>query len=89
MRIYQIRRVAKRDNLCTLSLFALKLWPFRLKYVLKFRKRRQISRGWLILGPRGRAKSAKAPPPRLKRPANTTRLPGGGWAQLELTMHDM
>ena len=34
----QMRLVAKRDNLYTLSLFALKLWLFRLKYVLKLRK---------------------------------------------------
>ena len=34
----QMRPVAKRDNLYTLSLFALKLWLFRLKYMLKLRK---------------------------------------------------
>ena len=30
--------VEKRDNLYMLSLFALKLWLFRLKYILKLRK---------------------------------------------------
>ena len=34
----QMRPVAKRDNLYTLSLFALKLCLFRLKYILKLRK---------------------------------------------------
>ena len=34
----QMRPVAKRDNLYTLSLFALKLCLFRLKYTLKLRK---------------------------------------------------
>ena len=33
-----MRPVAKRDNLYTLSLFALKLGLFRLKYMLKLRK---------------------------------------------------
>ena len=33
-----VRPVTKRDNLYTLSLFALKLWLFRLKYILKLRK---------------------------------------------------
>ena len=35
----QMWPVAKRDNLYTLSLFALKLCLFRLKYILKLRKR--------------------------------------------------
>ena len=34
----QMRPVEKRDNLYTLSLFALKLWLFTLKYILKLRK---------------------------------------------------
>ena len=34
----QMRPVAKRDNLYTLTLFALKLCLFRLKYILKLRK---------------------------------------------------
>ena len=65
-----MRAVAKRDNLCTLSLFALNLWLFRLKYVLKSRKytlkkRRQIFRRspGVVRGEEG----------------------GGGSAQLELT----
>ena len=29
----QVRPVAKRDNLCTLSLFALNPWLFGLKYI--------------------------------------------------------
>ena len=33
----------------------------------------------------GRAKLAKAPPPGLTMLANAPRLPGGGWAQVELT----
>ena len=37
-RINQLRSVAKRDNLYTLSLFALKLCLFRLKCILKLRK---------------------------------------------------
>ena len=32
-KVNQIRAVAKCDNLCTLSLFPLKLWLFRLKYM--------------------------------------------------------
>ena len=38
-RINQMRPVAKRDNLYTLSLFALKLWLFRLKFMLELRER--------------------------------------------------
>ena len=34
----QMQPVAKRDNLYMLSLFTLKLWLFRLKYILKLRK---------------------------------------------------
>ena len=35
--------------------------------------------------PPGRSKLAKAPPLGLTRLANAPRLPGGGWAQVELT----
>ena len=57
----QMRPVAKRDNLYTLSLFALKLCLFRLKYILKLRKHtfKNIDkiflgcpRGWQMPGPR-------------------------------------
>ena len=34
----QMRPVAKRENLCTLSPLALKLCFFRLKHILKLRK---------------------------------------------------
>ena len=90
----QMRPVAKRDNLYTLSLFALKLWLFRLKYILKLRKHTfknvdkffGLSPGLTNARPPGRAKLANAPPPGLTRRANPPQLPGGGGrAQLELT----
>ena len=37
-RMNQMQAVAKRDNLYTVSLFVLKSWLFRLKYILKLRK---------------------------------------------------
>ena len=91
----QMRPVAKRDNLYTLSLFALKLWLFRLKYTLKLRKHtfKNVDR-FFGLSPRlanarppGRAKLAYAPPPGLTRRAMPRSCPGRGvgGAQLELT----
>ena len=82
----QMRPVAKRDNLYTLSLFALKLWLFRLKYILKFRKHTftetstnfsGLSPGLANARPPGRAKLANAPPPGLTRRANAPQLSGG------------
>ena len=43
------------------------------------------ARGQANARPPGRAKFANAPPPGLARYANAPQLPGGGWAQLELT----
>ena len=81
----QMRPVAKRDNLYTLSLFALKLCFFRLKYILKLGKHifKNIDKFfWLSPGlanarPPGRAKLANTPPPGLTRRANAPQLPGG------------
>ena len=82
----QMRPVAKRDSLYTLSLFALKFWLFRLKYILKLRKHTfktstnfsGLSPGLANARPPGRAKLANAPPPGLTRQANAPQLPGGG-----------
>ena len=71
----QMRPATKRDNLYTLSFFALKLWIFKLKL---------IPRVTLL-------KLAKALPPGpcpgLTRRSNAPQLPGGRglWAQLKLT----
>ena len=92
----QMRPVAKRDNLYTPSLFALKLCLFRLKYILNLRKHtfKNIDKffgvvpGWANARPPGRAKLANAPPPGLTRRAMPRSFPGvggGGRAQLELT----
>jgi len=43
------------------------------------------ARGLANARPPGRAKFANALPPGLTRHANAPQLPGGGWAQLELT----
>ena len=70
----QMRPATKRDNLYTLSFFALKLWIFKLKL---------IPRVTLL-------KLAKALPPGpcpgLTRRANAPQLPGGRglWAQVKL-----
>ena len=85
----QMRPVAKSDNLYTLSLFALKLWLFRLKYIpLKTSTNFSgLSPGLANARPPGRAKLANAPPGTNK----TGQMPcsclggGGGRAQLELT----
>ena len=85
----QMRPVAKRDNLYTLSLFALKLWLFRLKYILKLRKHtfKNVDKfsglppGLANARSPGRAKLANAPPPKLKGRANAPQLPGGGGGQ--------
>ena len=82
----QMRPVAKRDNLYTLSLFVLKLCLFRLKYILKLRKHTfkkstnfwGLSPGLANAWPLGRAKLANAPPPGQTRRANAPQLPGGG-----------
>lgn len=61
----QIRHVLKRENLYTLSLFALKLWLFIFKYILTWvSKARGCSRGLANARPPGRVKLAKAPNPR-------------------------
>ena len=87
--------VAKRNNLYTLSLYALKLWLLRLRYILKLRKHTfknldkffGVPPGMANARPPGRAELAKAPPPGLTRRANAPQLPKGrgGRAQLELT----
>ena len=91
----QMRPVAKHDNLCSLSLFASKLWPFRLKYILKLRKHtfKNVDKFFGVVHGvgkcpvPGRAKLANASTPGLTRRANASQLPGGGGgrAQLELT----
>ena len=43
------------------------------------------ARGLANARPPGRAKFSNALPPGLTRHANAPQLPGGGWAQLELT----
>ena len=78
--------VAKCDNLYTLSLFALKLWFFGLKYILKVRKHsfKNVDKffggapgGWIMAQALGHAKLAKAPLPGLTRWVNALQLPGG------------
>ena len=66
--------VAKRNNLYTVSLFASKLWFFRVKYTLRpnFSGRPQRLAN---ARPLGRAKLANASPPGLKRRANAPKLP--------------
>ena len=85
----QMRHVLKRDNLYTL--FALGLWLFILKYILKLRK--QIFSG-VPLGlanalPRGSAKSAKSPPFGTDKTAKcpvAARGDGAGRTQVELLL---
>ena len=68
--------VAKRNNLYTGSLFASKLWFFRVKYSL--RPNFSGVPPWLANArPLGRAKLANASPPGLKRRANAPKLPVG------------
>ena len=44
-----------------------------------------LARGLANARPPGSATFANAPPPGLTRWANAPQLPGGGWAQVELT----
>ena len=44
----------------------------------------RVAPGYANAQPRGRDKIANAPPPGLATWANALRLPGGGWAPLEL-----
>ena len=44
-----------------------------------------LARGLANARPPGSATFANAPPPGLTRRANAPQLPGGGWAQVELT----
>ena len=71
----QMRPVAKRDNLYTLSLFALKLWLFRLKYVLKLRKHTFKDVEKFSGVPLSDAESAQAP----SRVENLTLQPKHKW----------
>ena len=68
--------VAKRDNFCTLSPFALKLCLFRLKYIFKIKKTylfnfSAVPPQLANARPPGRAKLAKAPAPWTGKPGKS------------------
>ena len=48
-------------------------------------KSSEMARGLANARPPGSVKFANAPPPGLTRRANAPQLPGGSWAQVELT----